>query len=95
MYHPTPDVFRLLISLPTNLVGRYAVFFLCRLATAFACLMCIIAWSRSFARVNPALSEETRGRHYLVFERHERLDALDEAEAGGIVKAFPTCAENC
>ena len=29
LYHPTPDVFRLLKTLPTSLVGKYAVFFLC------------------------------------------------------------------
>ena len=29
LYHPTPDVLRLLMTLPTNLVGKYALFFLC------------------------------------------------------------------
>ena len=29
LYHPTPDVLRLLMTLPTNLVGKYAFFFLC------------------------------------------------------------------
>ena len=40
LYHPTPDVFRLLMTLPTNLVGKYAFLFLCWLATALPCFVC-------------------------------------------------------